>query len=298
MSRPPAEHRLALDAGELCWFEWGAPSDRPSLLLLHATGFHARLWDQTIAALAALFAPLPHIVAPDLRGHGRSYKLTSIGDWSATAADLVPLIDAAIPGQVVGVGHSMGGYCAAALAGLRPDRVARLLLVDPVILPPDTYDPDAAEPDPSAHPVARRRGRWPDAQTMIDAFASRSPYSAWRPAALADYCTYGLNPSPDGDGLVLGCPPEIEASAYLGAARNDAMAMLAMVRCPSTVLRARVAERAGPMDFSISPTWPGLAGHLSAARDIHWQDVSHFIPMEQPERLAALIAEEWQSAQG
>lgn len=298
MTAAPAEHRLTLGPGELCWFEWGRPTDRPSLLLLHATGFHARLWDQTIKALAALDSPLPHIVAPDLRGHGRSYKPASIGDWSATAADLVPLVSAAFPGQLVAVGHSMGGYCAAALAGLLPDKVARLLLVDPVILPPETYDPDALEPDPSAHPVARRRVRWPDAQTMIDAFASRPPYSAWRPAALADYCTFGLNPAPDSDGLVLGCPPEIEASAYLGAARNDAMAMLAKVRCLTTVLRARVAERAGPMDFSISPTWPELATHLPDARDIHWQDVSHFIPMEQPERLAALIAEDWQAAQG
>lgn len=298
MTAAPVEHRLTLGPGDLCWFEWGEPTDWPSLLLLHATGFHARLWDQTLKALAALGSPLPHIVAPDLRGHGRSYKPASIGDWSATAADLVPLVDAAIPGQVVGVGHSMGGYCAAALAGLLPEKVARLLLVDPVILPPETYDPNATEPDPSTHPVARRRGRWPDAQTMIDAFAGRSPYSAWRPAALADYCRFGLNPAADGDGLVLGCPPEIEASAYLGAARNDAMGMLAKVRCPTTVLRARVAERQGPMDFSISPTWPELAAHLPDALDLCWPDVSHFIPMEQPERLAVLIREIYSKATG
>lgn len=298
MSPAPVEHRLTLDAGDLCWFEWGKPTEQPSLLLLHATGFHARLWDQTIAALTALGAPLLHIVAPDLRGHGRSYKPASIGDWSATAADLAPLVDIAFPGQLVAVGHSMGGYCAAALAGLRPDKVAQLLLVDPVILPPETYDPDAAEPDPSAHPVARRRGGWPDAQSMIGAFADRPPYSAWRPAALADYCTFGLNPAPDGEGLVLGCPPEIEASAYLGAARNDAMAMLAKVVCPATIVRARVAERQGPMDFSISPTWPQLAAQLPDATDLHWQDVSHFIPMEQPERLARLIHEVWIATQG
>lgn len=294
MNATPVEHHLALDAGELCWFEWGKPSDRPSLLLLHATGFHARLWDRVVAALPAGL----HIVAPDLRGHGRSYKPESIVDWGATAADLVPLVHAAFAGTIVGIGHSMGGYCVAHLAGLMPGRFARLLLVDPVILPPDVYDPHATLSDPADHPVARRRNRWDSPQAMIAAFAARQPYAQWQPRALADYCTYGLNPVGDGSGFELGCPPILEASAYLGAPFNDAASMIAKVDRPVTVLRARVAERAGPMDFSTSPTWPDLAASMADARDMHWSDVSHFIPMEQPERLAELILQEWTIAHG
>ena len=148
-----------------------------------------------------------------------------------------------------------------------------------------------AEIFPEDHPLRRL---YPDARTFLVGWGDRAFYASDGSDILIGVDAL-IPPSPSAFHITYDAA---EASAYLGAARNDAMAMLAMVRCPSTVLRARVAERAGPMDFSISPTWPGLAGHLSAARDIHWQDVSHFIPMEQPERLAALIAEEWQSAQG
>lgn len=47
----PRERRLETPEGGICWFEWGTRGQGPSLLLLHATGFHARLWDQVVAAL-------------------------------------------------------------------------------------------------------------------------------------------------------------------------------------------------------------------------------------------------------
>ena len=288
----PVRHSLATPHGDICWFEWGTPSDRPSLLLLHATGFHSRVWDATIAALPGDW----HIIAPDLRGHGRSYNPASLIDWNATADDLLPLIDSALPGAVIGVGHSMGGFCLTRVAAQRPDRFARLLLVDPVILSPDIYRPDANVPDLSDHPVARRRNHWASVEAMIAAFSSREPYSHWHPQALDDYCRFGLLPAADANGLELACPPHLEASAYQGSFRNNAMPSVAAVACPVTVLRARTGERAGSMDFSISPTWPPLANAFADGEDLHWQDVSHFIPMEQPERLAALILKQWQAA--
>ena len=289
----PAEHRLTLPQGDLCWFEWGVPSERPSLLLLHATGFHARVWDATIAALPDDL----HIVAPDLRGHGRSYNPDSIVDWGATADDLVGLVETAFSGRLVGVGHSMGGYCLAHLAAAMPGWFERLLLVDAVMLPPDTYEPDAPIPDAAEHPVSRRRNAWESPEAMITSFAPRVPYANWLPQVLDDYCRYGLVPDGDGAGYVLGCPPRIEASAYLGSLHNDAAPIIAGVDCPVTVLRARTGERTGSMDFSISPTWPGLAAAFRDGRDMQWPDVSHFIPMEVPERLAALILSEVEAAE-
>ena len=53
MGAGPREHRLSTPDGDICWFEWGEPGNAASLLLLHATGFHARCWDQVVAALPA-----------------------------------------------------------------------------------------------------------------------------------------------------------------------------------------------------------------------------------------------------
>lgn len=280
----PSEHRFAAPAGEICWFEWGAPNVKPTLLLLHATGFHARCWDATVATLR----DDQHVIALDIRGHGRSYRPGSLSDWTAAADDVVAFVTAHCDGSVVAVGHSMGGYVAARAAAIAPDRFAQLLLVDPVMLVPELYveKPDGAAAE---HPVARRRNHWESAEQMTAHFANREPYLHWRTDVLADYCTYGLLPATGREGFELACPPMIEASAYMGASLNNPYEWIGDVQCPTLILRARNAERKGAMDFSTSPTAPDLWKSFPDARDLHWPDVSHFIPMEAPDRLAALI---------
>src|SRR3546814_15414567 len=86
---PMREHRLETPEGDICWFEWGSRGAAPSLLLLHATGFHARLWDQVVAALPSG----THVIAPDHRGHGRSFKTASVNDWATHAEVLMQLVD-------------------------------------------------------------------------------------------------------------------------------------------------------------------------------------------------------------
>lgn len=285
--RAPTEHRLRVAGGDLCWFEWGAPSaDRATIFMVHATGFHARCWDAVVAALPAD----RHVVAPDLRGHGRSYRPASIGDWGVTGDDLIPLIDGLAAGvRLIGVGHSMGGVCLLRAAAARPQRFAELALVDPVVFDPEFYAGAAAAGDPDDHFVSRRRNHWASAQDMAARFAERFPYSGWEPSVLADYANHGLLPRADGDGFELACPPRLEASAYLGSAAFNPLAAAATIACPVTVLRGRTGERQGALDFSISPTWPDLATAFARGRDEQWNDHSHFIPMEAPARLAAFI---------
>jgi pimeloyl-ACP methyl ester carboxylesterase len=289
MKKSPVEHRYAAPAGEICWFEWGAAGAKPTLLLLHATGFHARCWDATVAALP----DDQHVVALDLRGHGRSYRPDSLSDWMETADDVVAFLRDQIAAPVVAVGHSMGAYVAAWAAAMAPEKFAQLLLVDPVMMVPEIYaqQPDGAGSSPNDHPVARRRNAWDSAEQMIERFASREPYMNWRADVLANYCTYGLVPAASGEGLELACPPLLEASAYMGAWRNNPYLWIEQVDCRTTILRARNAERKSAMDFSASPTAPDLWKSFADARDLQWPDVSHFIPMEAPERLAELIAQ-------
>ena len=273
----------------MCWFEWGTPGVHPALLLLHATGFHARCWDATIRALPDNW----HYIALDLRGHGRSYRPESLSDWLATADDVAAFAETELDKPVFAIGHSMGGYVAARTAVLAPEKISRLLLVDPVMMPAETYavEPGTLAGSPQDHPVARRRNAWDSAEQMTAHFSNREPYSRWRPDVLGDYCRYGLVPAASGEGYELACPPALEASAYMGSWRNNPYSWVGDITCPTTILRARNAERQGAMDFSVSPTAPDLSTHIANARDIHWQDISHFIPMEDPDRLASLIVE-------
>jgi lipase len=60
----------------------------PTLLFVHATGFHSRVWDQLISHL-----PARHIIAVDQRGHGRSDR-TEITGWPVFGRDLAAFVAA------------------------------------------------------------------------------------------------------------------------------------------------------------------------------------------------------------
>jgi len=101
----------------------GAPR---TVLLLHGLGVTGASWRLQIPALAAAGY---RVLAPDLRGFGRSSYpgRTGIGDMAHDAADLVR---AQADGPVDVVGISMGGTVALHLAVDHPDVVDRLVLVN------------------------------------------------------------------------------------------------------------------------------------------------------------------------
>lgn len=278
------EDRVTVRGVDLAYFEWGNPAGQ-TVLMLHATGFHARCWDGVVRCLGDDH----HVIAVDQRGHGRSDKRGPY-EWSEFGADAAALVDELDLEGVVGVGHSMGGHAVTQAAAQRPHRFRALLLVDPVILDPAAYANHPMFASAQAHPVARRRNRWQSAQEMFDRFASRHPFNLWDRAALRDYCRFGL--LPEGDGFELACPPLVEASIYQGSAGRDIGDAIRTVLLPVAVLRAQGRDpdnrRTETMDFARSPTWPGLAAAFPNGRDIHHPELSHFIPMQRPD----LVAEE------
>lgn len=104
---------------------WG-PDDGTPLLVVHGvsnTGARYR-------RLAQDQLPGARVVAPDLRGHGRS---TWDPPWSvpANVADLAAAVEEWGHGPVAVAGHSFGGLIGMALAAARPELVERLALIDP-----------------------------------------------------------------------------------------------------------------------------------------------------------------------
>ncbi len=291
------EVRVAVRGIELAYFEWG-PRSGPTVLMLHATGFHARCWDGVIRELGAD----AHVIAVDQRGHGRSAKAPPY-DWAEFGADAAALVETLDLDDIVGVGHSMGGHAAVQAAGADADRFRALLLVDPVILDPAAYAKPSLFPSVDDHPVSRRRNRWASPEEMFERFKDRHPFRVWIPEILMDYCRFGI--VADGDGFVLGCPPEVEAAIYTGSAGRDIRDTIAKIARPVIVLRAKVASseaaRTSPdrndapgtaaMDFARSPTWPGLAAVFPNGRDVHHPELTHFMPMQAPDLVARHIRE-------
>lgn len=82
-------------------------------------------------ALADQLGPGFRIVAPDLRGRGRSNGVLGPFGMAAHAADLVSVLDRLKLAQAdLLLGHSMGGFVAAVAAARYPTRFARVLMVD------------------------------------------------------------------------------------------------------------------------------------------------------------------------
>lgn len=274
------------DALPLAAHEWAADAGGPPLVLLHATGFHGGVWRAVVAALGRR-----HVLAPDQRGHGGS-DAAPLTDWRDFARDLLALLEArGIEGATL-VGHSLGGAVALMAAAEAPGRIARLVLIDPVVPSPEAVragvNPMATPPDGS-HPIARRRARFADAAEMQAVLGPRPPFAAFDPRVLADYCAGGVRP--EGDGVTLACAPGFEAQVYDRMLAAPVLPeLLAQVRQPALVVRAReAATEAETRDFRFSPTWPGLAATLPRGRDLHLPQATHFLPMEAPDFTAGLI---------
>ena len=146
---------------------WGKPG-APKLFMLHG-------WMDVGASFQFLIDALRRdwcVVAPDWRGFGRS-QWCEDGYWFADyLADLDALLDRFSPAEPARlVGHSLGGNVVMLYAGVRPQRVARLVSLEGFGIPAEA--PDAA-PD--------KYVRWLDALKHPPAFR---PYADL--AAVADH---------------------------------------------------------------------------------------------------------------
>jgi lipase len=113
--------------------EWGEPGAPPVVCLHGVTSYGGRF-----DLLADRLADRYHVVAPDLRGHGQS-NWEPPWDLDAHLADILATVPA---GAAVWIGHSFGGRLAAELAVREPDRIKRLVLLDPAlqVLPHVAFD--------------------------------------------------------------------------------------------------------------------------------------------------------------
>ena len=269
-----------LDGVRLAVFERAGAE--PPVFLTHATGFHARCWNQTVAQI-----PERRAIAFDMRGHGLSSKPEPPYHWRQFGEDTANLVRQLKLHGATGVGHSMGGHSLALAAALVPDAFAELILVDPVIMPRALYTGRPRE----THYARRRRNHWESPDEMFDRFKDRPPFRDWDKAVLRDYCNYGLVLDVTGHGYVLACPPDVEGSIYEASTLNDANIYdeIGKIEAPVTLIRApRFMPADGPMDMSASLTAPDLATHFRRSRDIEVPH-SHFIPMENPALIAGYV---------
>lgn len=124
---------------------WGE-IDQPLLVLLHGWLDTSATWSDVGTRLGEHF----QVVMPDQRGYGYS-EWPADGYWFPDyLGDLDALLDHLAPASPIHLaGHSMGGQIASIYAGLRPERIGKLAILDSLFLP-----------DMPASKAPKQVGRW------------------------------------------------------------------------------------------------------------------------------------------
>ncbi len=120
------------DPVRMAYLDWPATTtpNGTTIVLLHGKNFCAATWGDTARGLAAAGY---RVIAPDQIGFCKSSKPNGYQySFHTMAALTAALLDRAGAGKVVLVGHSTGGILATRFALLYPERVAKLVLVNPL----------------------------------------------------------------------------------------------------------------------------------------------------------------------
>jgi pimeloyl-ACP methyl ester carboxylesterase len=171
-----------------------AGSDRvadaaPVVVLIHGVTASHLSW-----ALVADRLPDVRVIAPDLRGRGRSNDLVGPLGLAAHARDLDAVLGALGVETAVVAGHSMGAFVALVFGDLYRSRASRVVLVDgglPLDLPEGLSQAEVVRLvlGPT---VERLSMRFASVQAYLDFWRSHPAFAHdWSPA-LEDYLAYDL----------------------------------------------------------------------------------------------------------
>ncbi len=118
------------DTGEVQLNYVEGPVHGSPLVLLHGLG---RRWQVFLPVIPALSMRW-HIFAPDLRGHGKSSRISRGYTGTQYSEDVTRFLRARVPAPAVLFGHSLGGMTGMWVASHHPDLVRALILGDNMIV--------------------------------------------------------------------------------------------------------------------------------------------------------------------
>ncbi|WP_205302098.1 alpha/beta fold hydrolase [Nonomuraea montanisoli] len=224
----------------------------PPLLLVHGWGGDHRAWH-----------PLDFggrwVIAPDLRGHGRSPAPATGYRPADLAGDLVPLLDQ----PVVAVGHSMGAQVVTALAVEHPEAVRALVVIAPA------YGADEEEERLIPGRLAALRAE----------------------GAAAALRRLGPLPAPVTRQL-LATPGHVLAECYAGMYTEPGA--FGVRRASARYLAGLTRPVLAVHNVPEAAQWEGgLTGRHPRSRTVVWPEAGHFLHVEHPSAFVDLMTSWW-----
>ncbi len=273
-----------LDGVRLYCYAFGQRGAGHPLVLVHGAFTSSHIWQDVLPRL-----PKGHrVLVLDLLGHGRSdppgrHPMTV----AAHAARLAHLLDVMGVRQAMLVGHGMGAAITARVAHEQPQRVAHLMLVNPLLL--------AADPHDATIPRRLRRLAWllPLWRRLAPGWLASALHSALLPCFAhrdigARSLDVYLKPFQLRDGRDAACAQ----LAALAQSRADTVAALAPggIPCPTALVLGATdplltSARAQRAEAALQRATGGRVTTLTLP------GAAHVAPEEAPDRLGTAVAE-------
>jgi len=230
----------------------------PCIVLVHGIGVDRSSWD----AVAKRLAERHRVLAVDLPGHGQSGAVDSVR-VARIAEALDVTLEARGIRRAVLVGHSYGGLVALAEAAAHPNRARGVAVVDIA-----AYQP--LDPERVAEMDRFMTERYP---LFVEAvFETMSADSSMREVLKAQ---------------ALAVPQAVLSAYFRDAWRADLRASVKRLQVPLLVITGTGLWPAGQ-------TWDSVRVHLGygatrRAAGVRITETGHFIPLDQPDSLAAAL---------
>ncbi|MFM2315092.1 MAG: hypothetical protein RLZZ04_4368, partial [Cyanobacteriota bacterium] len=160
---------------KICLCTWG-PEEGPLVLCLHGILEQGAAWSEVAIRLAQKGY---RVIAPDLRGHGRSDRVGKGGSYNLIdfLGDIDAIVEILAGKAFILVGHSLGSVLGAIFATIRPQTIRNIVLVE-TILPTAEENDDPSTTlanqlnslaSPPEHPV------FPDIKTAAERLRKATP---------------------------------------------------------------------------------------------------------------------------
>ncbi|MBU9477660.1 alpha/beta fold hydrolase [Burkholderia multivorans] len=250
----------------------------PPIILLHGGRDQCRSWDNFAKSLSGTH----FVLAPDLRGHGRSdWVSDGVYDVNDMVFDVWAMLQHHGIQSCVIVGHSLGGNVALRLAGIRPELVRALVVIEGLGASPTIV---ASQQDVSV---------W---QRMQEWFAERQKVQTREQRSYADFDSavsrfQELHPA---------LPPEVvhELVKHNTSRRDDGRYVFrhdpyAILTPPVDLtwpekhalwshISAPVLLVYGAKSWASNPEQDGRTQHFQNCRTVVISDAGHWVHLEQP----------------
>lgn len=275
---------------------WGPPSaTQPPLVLAHGWMDVAASWQFMVDALSEDFLRDRQIMAFDWRGYGLTESPATDSYWFPDyLGDLDALLDVISPQRAIDlVGHSMGGNVVTMFAGVRPDRIRRLVNLEGFGMPATRAAQAPSRLSQWLDELRQHREGAIDLKTYPDAGAVADRLMKTNPRLPRDkaewLARHWARPDANGQWRILGDAAHKIVNPYLYRV-DEVLEILKHISAPVLAVEAS--------DDSLGQWWKGKytldeyhqrLQSVPRHRIARIENASHMLHHDQPQALAQLL---------